>query len=88
MIAQEVFLSTSYLRNIFKEVMGNTLSNHIIGKRLEEICRLLQATELSIPQIAEQMGFSSKHYLHKFFKNYKSITPNQYREQVKNKDVC
>ena len=88
MIAQEVFLSTSYLRNIFKEVMGNTLSNHIIGKRLEEICRLLQATELSIPQIAEQMGFSSKHYLHKFFKNYKGITPNQYREQVKNKDVC
>ena len=82
MIAQEVYLSTSYLRNIFKEVTGSTLSGYITTKRLEEICRLLRDTKLSVSEIAVQMGFSSKSYLYKFFKNYKEMTPAQYRKNI------
>lgn len=80
-IAEEVHLSNSYLRNIFREHTGNTLSNYIIEKRLEQICILLRETDLSIQKIADQLGFSSKTYVYTFFKNYMGITPNQYRLQ-------
>lgn len=86
-IAREVLLSTSYLRNIFKEVTGNTLSNYIIEKRLEQICFLLKNTKLSVNQIAEQMRFGSKSYLYTFFKNYMGMTPSQYREQLAENNI-
>lgn len=86
MIAGEVFLSTSYLRNIFKDVTGQTLSNYIIEKRLGEICRLLRETKLSVPEISDYMGFTSKNYLHKFFKNYMGQTPIQYRKDNQSQD--
>lgn len=85
-IAQEVYLSTSYLRNIFKEVTGNTLSNYIIEKRLDAVCRLMLETNWSIQKIADEMGFRSKSYLYTFFKNYKGMTPSQFRNQEKVND--
>ena len=82
-IAQSVYLSNSYLRNIFKEVTGSTLSNYIIEKKLEKICGFLENTDLSAQQIADAMGFNSKSYLFTFFKNYTGMTPVQYRNKKK-----
>lgn len=82
-IAQQVYLSNSYLRNIFKEVTGGTLSNYIIEKKLEKICTMLEQTEMSAQQIADAMNFSSKSYLFTFFKNYMGMTPAQYRREKK-----
>lgn len=79
-IAQKMLLSTSYLRNIFKEKTGHPLSGYIIGKRLEMVCRLLLNTEWSIQRIADHMGFSSRSYFYTFFKNYMGMTPSQYRK--------
>ncbi len=82
-IAGQVYLSNSYLRNIFKEVTGGTLSNYIIEKKLERICGMLEQTQMSAQQIADAMGFSSKSYLFTFFKNYMGMTPAQYRREKK-----
>ena len=80
-LAQSVYLSISYLRSIFKEVTGGTLSNYIIRKRLDKICELLEKTDMPITEIADSMGFASKSYLYTFFKNYMGVTPNEYRKQ-------
>ena len=80
-VAQWVYLSNSYLRNIFREVTGETLSNYIIEKKLERICTLLEQTQMSAQQIADTMGFHSKSYLLTFFKNYMGMTPTQYRKE-------
>lgn len=82
-IARQVYLSNSYLRNIFKEVTGETLSNYIIEKRVEKIRELLEQTDLSAQQIADVMHFSSKSYLFTFFKNYTGMTPAKYRREKK-----
>lgn len=79
-LAQKLYLSTNYVRTIFKEVTGETLSSYIISKRLEKICELLQQTDWSGQQIADYMGFTSKSYFYTFFKNYMGVTPNSYRK--------
>ena len=80
-LAQNVYLSISYLRSIFKEVTGGTLSNYIIRKRLDKICELLEQTDMPVTEIADSMGFASKSYLFTFFKNYMGVTPNEYRKR-------
>lgn len=83
-LAQNVYLSISYLRSIFKEVMGETLSNYIIRKRVEKLCSLLENTDMPVSEIADRMGFSTKNYLFTFFKNYMGMTPNEYRKKKRN----
>ena len=80
-IAQEIYLSAGYARAIFKEITGQTLSNYIISRKLDMVCRLLKETDWSVQQIADHMGFSSRSYLYTFFKNYMGMTPNEYRKK-------
>lgn len=80
-LAQNVYLSVSYLRSIFKDATGGTLSNYIIQKRVSKICSLLDDTDMPVAEIAERMGFNSKSYLFTFFKNYMGMTPNEYRKR-------
>jgi AraC-like DNA-binding protein len=86
-IASEVNFSTSYLRLIFKETMGTTISKIIIDKRIEKICALLNQSNMSVQKIADELGFSSPNYLYAFFKNYTGLTPNQYRKQQIDKNA-
>lgn len=81
-IAQEIYLSAGYTRAVFKEITGQTLSNYIISRKLDMVCRLLRETDWSVQQIADHMGFSSRSYLYTFFKNYMGMTPNQYRQKA------
>ncbi len=83
-IGQEIYLSVGYVRAIFKEVTGQTLSGYIISRKLNMICKLLRETDWSVQRIADHMDFSSRSYLYTFFKNYMGMTPNQYRKE---KDV-
>lgn len=80
-IGQEIYLSVGYVRTIFKEVTGQTLSGYIISRKLAMICRLLRETDWSVQRIADHMDFSSRSYLYTFFKNYMGMTPNQYRKE-------
>lgn len=82
-LAGEVHLSVNYLRSIFKENTGDSLSNYIIQKKLELICHLLSDTDTSLQDISDQLGFSTKNYFFTFFKKHMGTTPNEYRKEAK-----
>ena len=82
-LAGEVHLSVNYLRSIFKENTGDSLSNYIIQKKLELICHLLADTNTSLQDISDQLGFSTKNYFFTFFKKHMGTTPNEYRKEKK-----
>ena len=79
-LADEVELSVNYLRSIFKENTGESLSAYITRKKVELICHLLKDTDESIQGISDRMGFSTKNYFFTFFKKHMNMTPNEYRK--------
>ena len=82
-LAKEVHLSVNYLRSIFKESSGESLSTYITRKKVERICGLLTDTDLSIQEINDQLGFTTRNYFHVFFKKHTGMTPDQYRRAGK-----
>ena len=80
-IAKEVHLSVNYLRSIFKNYTGTSLSGYITERKLELICHLLVETDMSIQEISDRLGFATKNYFFTFFKKHKGVTPTQYRNE-------
>ena len=73
-----------YVSRILKERKGITLRQYIIGYRLKNAKRLLELTDKSTAEIAEECSFTDASYFAKTFKAAFGITPKDYRNQFKN----
>lgn len=82
-LASQVHLSVNYLRNIFKESTGDSLSNYINAQKIDLICNLLRNTDLSLADISDKLGFSTKNYFYTFFKKHIGMTPGDYRKKMR-----
>ncbi len=78
-IADELGISRFHLCRVFKESRGVTLLEYIAEVRMERAKRLLEETELSVGEVARQVGFNNVTYFHKRFKQSFGITPSQLR---------
>ncbi|MCR5354383.1 MAG: AraC family transcriptional regulator [Lachnospiraceae bacterium] len=80
-IAEELFISRSYLSSKFKKETGITLSQYIQDQRIKKAQELLTTTNKSILEISTYLGFSSQGYFQNVFKKIVGITPREYRMQ-------
>ena len=78
-LANEVNLSPSRLRHLFKQETGKTPYQHLKTLRLKHTERLLRDTFLSIKMIADRVGLSPANLLREF-KAVHRCTPTEYRE--------
>lgn len=72
----------TYLSRLFKEQTGETLNRYISRKRMEYIARLMQDPQISMQQIMDAAGFSTRSYFNQFVKKETGLTPKQYRMQM------
>lgn len=79
-VAQASFFSPYHFHRIFHGMVGETVNDFIIRKRMElAASRIVCKSHLSITDIAEMGGFSSSANFSKAFKLYFGITPGQLR---------
>ena len=86
-IAEKVNLSTNYLRTVFNEVEGKTISDYINDKRFEMAYELLITSNYSTIQIAKMTGFNSTTYFYTSFKKRVGITPDSFRKSRSLKSI-
>ena len=51
-------------------------------RKIEEARSLLDASSLSVTEIAEQCGFSDLYYFSKVFKEHLGVSPRKYRSEI------
>ena len=76
-----------YVSKVLKERKGLTLRQYIINYRLKAAKRLLELTNKSIADIAEECGFTDASYFAKTFKSYFGETPKDYRNKFKDEFI-
>lgn len=75
-------VSAGYLSALFKQEMGQTLTEYVNRKRIKHAMQLLKTTQLQIQTIAQHCGILDVHYFSKMFKKYAGKTPKEYRESL------
>lgn len=79
--ASKLHISANYLNILCKKNLNLSATQLIHQRILLEAKRLLQITDLSIKEIAFELGFVDHAYFSNFFKGQTGITPTQFREQ-------
>lgn len=79
-LAKTLFISRTHLASRFKQETGMTLTDFILGEKIEEAKRLLRYSDKSLTLIANYLGFSSQSHFTRIFKKYSGQTPREYRE--------
>ena len=82
-LAEVGAVSPGHLNKIFKEAFNMSPMKFINNFRLDKAKELMMYSDFNISQISELVGFSSIHYFSRFFKKKENMTPNEYRENVK-----
>lgn len=80
-IGDALGLSASYVSRLLRQNTGMGVVDYIHAARLKKAKELLASTDLSVDDIAVQVGFSSRWTLTRSFKRYEETTPGAYREQ-------
>ena len=78
-IADQLNLSPTYLSDLLKNLTGLTVQQHIHEKLIEKAKELLSTTNLSVSEIAYQLGFEFPQSFNKFFKKKTDLTPLEFK---------
>lgn len=65
----------------FESTMGHPPIKYLIRMRVRQACKLLERDELSITQIAMQVGFSDSNYFSRQFRSLMGMTPRNFRKR-------
>ena len=80
-------LSSHYFAHLFKQSMRISPHQYVITQRVEWAKRLLVQADISIAEIAYQVGFSNQAHLNRHFKRCVGITPGQFRRSTQASQV-
>jgi AraC-like DNA-binding protein len=77
--AEKLNLSPNYLSDMLRTITGQSTQQHIHNKLIEKAKEALTTTNLSISEIAYQLGFEHPQSFSKLFKTKMNVSPIKYR---------
>lgn len=83
-LSRESGLSQAKLQEGFRYLHAKTVTEYIRHIRLEASRELMSTSDLNISQIVYSIGFTSRSYFTKIFKEKYVLAPNEYKKQITN----
>lgn len=80
LLADEVYLTPTYLSSLFKKTTGSTIGQYLTEIRMNRAQELLTDPGWKLYQVAEMVGFEDANYFAKTFKKKTGMLPSEYRE--------
>lgn len=80
--AAHFFVSSSYLKKIFKEDTGYSIINYFRTLKFEQAKQWIRENHFTLTEIAAHLGFDSIHHFSNSFKRYTGFSPTGYRKSI------
>lgn len=79
-ISDNLNVSPTYLRSLLKTLTGQSTQQHIHEKLIEKAKEKLSTTDLSVSEIAYELGFEHLQSFSKLFKTKTKLSPSEFRQ--------
>lgn len=79
-IAKKFSLSISRVSEIIKKATGQSYVHFLQDLRIRHACSLLVSTEMSVSEIALEVGYGSYNTFSRIFRGNKGVSPSEYRK--------
>lgn len=80
-IARNAGLNRSYFGKVFRDAMGVSPQQFLIGFRIEKACELLKLSNLSVGEVGRAVGYPNQLHFSRAFKNARGLSPRAWRQQ-------
>ena len=80
-LAVEFGISESVISRKVKTLSSENFLVYVNHKRIEHACVLLQQTDISINDLAANVGYGNDITFRRSFKKYMGVTPSEYRRE-------
>lgn len=87
-LTQKFKISPSKLQKGFKILYNRTVSNYIKNLRVEIAEEMIKTKECTISEIVYDIGFTSRSYFSKIFKDKYNCSPKDYQDLLKSNRQC
>ena len=77
-LAKMVGFGETKMRDLFKQVFGDTIYNYYQQARMDEAAFLLKHSGLSVSETGYQLGFANLSHFARLFEKYHGVTPKKY----------
>ncbi len=84
-ISEVAFFSPFHFHRIFKFLMGETINEYVIRRRVEKAALDLLHTTLGVTEIALKYGFNDNSTFTRSFKKFYQVSPSEFRKQNPNR---
>ncbi len=78
-LAARASISPSHFFALFKRQVGCAPIDYFIRLRMQQACRLLDETTLSVKEVAATLGYDDPFYFSRLFKSVNQVAPSEYR---------
>jgi two-component system, response regulator YesN len=79
-MAVELHVTTVYLSRMMKQELGISYIGLLTKMRINKAVDLLKTTDMSIREIADQVGYESQHYFSTTFKKLVGVSPKRFKK--------
>ena len=79
-LSDKLCLDYNYLSTLFSSVEGTTIEKYMASLKIERVKELLVYDEMTLSQIADDMGYSSVAHLSGQFKKITGFTPTYFKK--------
>lgn len=77
-LSKTAAMSETKMKQLFKQVFGDTIYNYYQKARMEEASFLLKQAGYSVSEVGYQLGFSNLSHFSRLFQKHHGLTPKKY----------
>lgn len=85
LIAAHFNYHAGHINRVMRRSTGTTIHTYLVRCRMDAAKTLLLSTDMTVSQVAEEVGIESEAYFCNSFKKLTGITPKEYRRRAKNR---
>ncbi len=79
-ISEKLNVSQRYLSDLLRQLTGQNTQQHIHNRLIDKAKEILSTTDLTVGEIAYQLGFEHPQSFNKLFKNKTKVSPVEFRQ--------